>query len=201
MTVAKEVGFTGVFLHHAARRLTPIFMSPVPGALALILSASLYVRVDISARRPSGRPKPRSASLRVCLLCGIHGLLRQCHHGNSPKWRSSRLRTNRHLLVFLALTRRRRTETAIPRNDAFASLCAVFQGSTRITVGQCEAPKETWWQGVTVFFNPNARVPLADDFFPHTSSFRLVDGLFVREVLDFHPLVSWMIASRKSNSP
>jgi hypothetical protein len=61
-----------------------------------------------------------------------------------------------------------------------------------------EAPEETWCQGVTVFLNPNAKVPLPEDFLPHTSSFRLVDGLPVREVLDFHPLISWMIASRKS---
>ena len=61
-----------------------------------------------------------------------------------------------------------------------------------------QAPDETWWQGVTVFSNPNAKVPLPDDFLPHTTSFRVLGGLPIRQVCDFHPLVSWMIACRKS---
>jgi hypothetical protein len=63
-----------------------------------------------------------------------------------------------------------------------------------------QAPEETWWQGVTVFFNPHARVPLPEDFLPHTSCFRVLGGLPIREVWDFHPLTSWMIVCRKSSS-
>jgi hypothetical protein len=55
-----------------------------------------------------------------------------------------------------------------------------------------DAPEETWWRGVTVFHNPDAKYPLPDDVFACTSSFRYHNGRLEREVYDLHTLTSFM---------
>ncbi|WP_437574199.1 hypothetical protein [Sorangium sp. So ce887] len=57
-------------------------------------------------------------------------------------------------------------------------------------VGDSHMSREAWSQGVTVFFNPRARVPLPHDLLPCTSSVRLEHGSIVRELYGFHPLAS-----------
>jgi len=53
-------------------------------------------------------------------------------------------------------------------------------------------PRETWAQGVTVFLNPNATVPLERAILPCTSTFYYDDGALCREVHGFHPVTSFM---------
>lgn len=57
------------------------------------------------------------------------------------------------------------------------------------------APPEHWWQGVTIFHNPNARIPLPEGFLNSTSSFRYEDGRLERSVRGFHTMTSmmWMV--------
>lgn len=57
-------------------------------------------------------------------------------------------------------------------------------------VGSKGAPKETWGEGVTIFENPNADVPLPRDFLPASSHFSVREGYVYREVRGFHPVVS-----------
>jgi len=44
------------------------------------------------------------------------------------------------------------------------------------------APRETWGQGLVVILNPNARVPLAEDFFPDAVVMKLKDGVPLAKV-------------------
>ena len=56
-----------------------------------------------------------------------------------------------------------------------------------------EFPTETWWQGVTIFINPKAKVPLPDGLLKSTSTFGIDDnGLLNQIIHDFHPLTSMM---------
>lgn len=57
----------------------------------------------------------------------------------------------------------------------------------RYDVMDPSAPLETWSQGVTVFHNPNALIPLVDDFFTATSVYQSRHGKLSRQVYDFHP--------------
>lgn len=59
-------------------------------------------------------------------------------------------------------------------------------------IGASGSPEETWHQGVTLFLNPNARLPIPKDFLPCTSSFSIQDNYLVREVYGFHPMTSYM---------
>jgi hypothetical protein len=60
-------------------------------------------------------------------------------------------------------------------------------------VGHPTAPEETWWQGVTLFYNPNAEVPLPRPFLSSTSAFSVDnEGTLIREVREFHPVTSFM---------
>lgn len=61
-------------------------------------------------------------------------------------------------------------------------------------VGDPAAPRETWGEGVTLFHNPFASHPLPERFLPASSTISIQDGYVYREVLGFHPLVSYMIA-------
>ncbi len=58
-------------------------------------------------------------------------------------------------------------------------------------VGSPNAPKEPWSNGVTIFENPNARIPLRRDALPCSSHISVRDGYVFREVRGFHPVVSF----------
>lgn len=62
----------------------------------------------------------------------------------------------------------------------------------RYRVGSQSAPRESWSEGVTLFLNPNALVPVSKEVLPSTSSFSIQDGHLVREVHGFHPVISNM---------
>jgi hypothetical protein len=57
-------------------------------------------------------------------------------------------------------------------------------------LGAADTPKETWSEGVTVFENPFAAVPLPRGLLPATCYFGVADGYVTREVGGFHPVVS-----------
>jgi hypothetical protein len=59
-------------------------------------------------------------------------------------------------------------------------------------VGSNSFPKENWSEGVTLFLNPNALVPVSQQLLPSTSFFSVQNGYLVREVHGFHPLTSFM---------
>ena len=59
-------------------------------------------------------------------------------------------------------------------------------------VGSVSSPKESWSEGVTLFLNPNALIPVSQEILPNTSFFSVQDGYLVREVHGFHPLNSFM---------
>lgn len=58
-------------------------------------------------------------------------------------------------------------------------------------VGSVGAPKETWADGVTLFENPYARVPLPHGALPASSFMSIRDGHVYREVRGFHSVVSF----------
>lgn len=62
----------------------------------------------------------------------------------------------------------------------------------RYRVGSQSAPRESWSEGVTLFLNPNALIPISKEVLPSTSSFSIQDGYLVREVYGFHPVTSNM---------
>jgi len=62
-------------------------------------------------------------------------------------------------------------------------------------VGDGTVERESWSRGVTVFINPNARVPLPDGALDCTSVFRIRGGRLVREVRGFHSLTSFTMMS------
>jgi hypothetical protein len=59
-------------------------------------------------------------------------------------------------------------------------------------IGSPSSPKETWHEGVTLFLNHNARIPISKEILPCTSSFSTEDSYLVREVRGFHPMTSFM---------
>lgn len=59
-------------------------------------------------------------------------------------------------------------------------------------VGSHSSPKESWFEGVTLFLNPNALLPISKDILPCTSSFSVEDSYLIREVHGFHPVTSFM---------
>lgn len=64
-------------------------------------------------------------------------------------------------------------------------------------IGSPSFPKETWHEGVTLFLNPNAQIPIPKKMLPCTSSFSIDnDGCLVREVNGFHPMTSFMQMAR-----
>jgi hypothetical protein len=60
-------------------------------------------------------------------------------------------------------------------------------------VGELASPVETWCQGVTIFHNPNALIPLPDNYFKCTKVCRILSGKLNRRVTDFHPLTSFTV--------
>lgn len=65
-------------------------------------------------------------------------------------------------------------------------------------VGSSSSPKETWSEGVTLFLNPNALIPVPNECLPNTSEFSIQDGYLTREVHGFHPVTSLMHVYPKS---
>lgn len=63
-------------------------------------------------------------------------------------------------------------------------------------VGDNSAPKETWAQGVTVFLNPYAEIPLDPFALPCTSRFLVRDNFLIRDIIGFHPILSSMVVQR-----
>lgn len=64
-------------------------------------------------------------------------------------------------------------------------------------VGAPSSPKESWAEGVTVFHNPNARIPISTTLLPCSSYFSVQDAGLTREVHGFHPLTSFMTMHSK----
>ena len=62
----------------------------------------------------------------------------------------------------------------------------------RFLMGATETPRETWFEGMTLFINPNAMNPLPDGILPCTSTFFRDGSTIVRVIDGFHPLVSTM---------
>jgi hypothetical protein len=80
-------------------------------------------------------------------------------------------------------------------------VCLIQDGRTihgplsyRLEVGDTEGPEETWPEGVTLFLNPNAAIPLPAGMFPASSTMVLRGRSVSRVVTGFHPLTSAMIA-------
>ncbi|AQX74576.1 hypothetical protein B1772_03530 [Dehalococcoides mccartyi] len=59
------------------------------------------------------------------------------------------------------------------------------------TIGDPSSPLETWGQGVTIFHNPNAKNPIPESYFNTTSIYEQRDGDLVRNVIEYHPLISF----------
>ena len=53
-----------------------------------------------------------------------------------------------------------------------------------------EKCEETWGEGLSLFHNPNALLPVSEDLFPSIAHHRLVDGLVESYLPDFHPFES-----------
>ena len=66
-------------------------------------------------------------------------------------------------------------------------------GTFEFRVGHPGTPKETWSEGVTIFQNPFATVPLPDDYLPRSCVVSVQDGYVSRQVYGFHPISSCMI--------
>jgi hypothetical protein len=58
-------------------------------------------------------------------------------------------------------------------------------------LGSPDTPKESWSEGVTIFENPCADIPLPRGLLPATCRFHVKDGYVTREVGAFHPVVSF----------
>lgn len=59
-------------------------------------------------------------------------------------------------------------------------------------IGHEATPKETWYEGVTIFHNPWATTPLPVGFLPSSSHFITEGDNTFRQVTGFHPLASGM---------
>jgi hypothetical protein len=57
-------------------------------------------------------------------------------------------------------------------------------------LGSPATPKENWAEGITVFENPFARIPLPRGLLPATSYVYVEDGYVSRQVAEFHPVAS-----------
>ncbi|MHB8252174.1 MAG: hypothetical protein ACYDEV_00385 [Acidiferrobacter sp.] len=68
-------------------------------------------------------------------------------------------------------------------------------GKYEYRLGNPCAPVETWQQGVTLFLNPEADVPMAADGLPCTCAFEVQDGYLKRIITGFHTATSFMTIS------
>ena len=62
-------------------------------------------------------------------------------------------------------------------------------------VGDQTAPIENWFQGLTIFHNPKAIIPLPENIFRSTNVYQVQNGKLIRDVNSFHPLVSFTVIS------
>jgi hypothetical protein len=96
-----------------------------------------------------------------------------------------------------------RLGTALPRHDVQAVIrtgfCYEDAGGPAHSIyeyqyrlGDPRVPAETWSQGVTLFINPEADVPLPDGALPCTSVFEVRQGRLRRIVAGFHTVTSFM---------
>jgi len=65
----------------------------------------------------------------------------------------------------------------------------------RYRVADQMAPVETWFQGLTIFHNPKAAIPLRENVLKSTNTYQLQNGRLMRDVNSFHPLVSFTVTS------
>jgi hypothetical protein len=60
---------------------------------------------------------------------------------------------------------------------------------------------ESWGEGISVYHNPNARIPLPKVFFPSASQHSMVNECYLMENAEVHIFSSFtMIISRAENS-
>lgn len=67
-----------------------------------------------------------------------------------------------------------------------------------------EESKEMWSEGINVFHNPNAKIPLEREMFPFAGHHTVKDGDIVSMLPEFHPYSSWtinMTPKGKDNNP
>ncbi len=56
-----------------------------------------------------------------------------------------------------------------------------------------EESSEIWSEGINIYHNPNAKIPLESDTFPFAGHHTIKDGDIVSMLPDFHPFSSWTI--------
>jgi len=56
-----------------------------------------------------------------------------------------------------------------------------------------ENGKETWSEGVSIFHNPNAKIPIDKDLFPSIAHHEFEDGQIKSLIPDFYPYTSYTI--------
>jgi hypothetical protein len=54
-----------------------------------------------------------------------------------------------------------------------------------------ESSIEIWSEGIDIYHNPNAKIPLDPDAFPYAGHHMIKDGDIVSMLPDFHPYSSW----------
>jgi len=65
----------------------------------------------------------------------------------------------------------------------------------RYEVGRPETPAEDWAEGLTLFLNPNATIPLPADVLPASCTIAMLrDGTLLKCIGEFHPQASTMLA-------
>ncbi len=69
----------------------------------------------------------------------------------------------------------------------------------RFRMGDPSIPEEHWSEGVTLFENPFAEIPLPAGILPCSSKISLQDGYVYRNVYGFHPLATGMRVWRNSS--
>ena len=92
------------------------------------------------------------------------------------------------------------TELALTREGWYYAVHQggeLFERQYKFQVGEASSPQESWAEGVTVFHNPNALIPIPTSLLPCTSHFSVEDGRLTREVIGFHPLTSFTTMSPK----
>ena len=62
-----------------------------------------------------------------------------------------------------------------------------------------EGGKEKWAEGLNLFHNPNAKIPLSIDLMPEIAHHQLVGKELISQVPDFHPFSSFLINSIVTN--
>jgi hypothetical protein len=67
------------------------------------------------------------------------------------------------------------------------------QRSFEFRVGDPGTPTESWSEGVTIFHNPFAAIPLPDNVLPASCVTAVREGYVSREIHGFHPCVSFMV--------